>query len=269
MMDPRLTRWLAALARRWLGVRQLDHLVRFNPILGIVLASGAPGATILDVGSGSMGITSLLPAPWQATAVDASFDDYVPQARPRPLTAHQQLGDVRALPFEDRSFDVAVAVDLLEHVPASDRPQAVSEICRVSRRRAIIACPAGHAALDADRQLADWFAGRGQVVPGWLAEHLENGFPEADDVATVAAAFGTVTMTGNENVGAHVRLISAENRVIPALALRLACRPLEWLMTSHRPGARRLAAGLLDRAGGHDREPNYRVVVVVDRVPSG
>ena len=64
------------------------------------------------------------------------------------------LGDVRCLPFSDRAFEVVVAVDLLEHVAAEDRPQAVREICRVARSRAVIACPAGEPALAADRGLA-------------------------------------------------------------------------------------------------------------------
>jgi SAM-dependent methyltransferase len=265
MYSRRFTAILIALGRRWLGTRQLNHLVRFEPVLALVVSAGSPGGTLLDVGSGSRGIARLLPGDWRATAVDANFDDYAPSSGPRRLAPDQQVADVRALPFEDACFDVAVAVDLLEHVAPEDRIQAVSEICRVSRRRAVIACPMGEAALQSDRRLADRFAGDDRPVPPWLQEHLENGFPVAADVVAAAARFGRVRKLGNENISSHERLVAAEHRVVPALALRLACRPLERLMTSRRPRARLLAAGVLHRVRGRDREPTYRAVVVVDR----
>ena len=101
-----------------------------------------------------------MPPSWQATALDADFSDYLPVASSRRLTPGQILGDVRAMPFDDRTFDVVVAVDLLEHVLPVDRPRAVSEICRVTRRRAVIACPVGDAAFAADQRLAERIAAR-------------------------------------------------------------------------------------------------------------
>jgi ubiquinone/menaquinone biosynthesis C-methylase UbiE len=262
----RFTAILVALGRRWLGTRQLNHLVRFEPVLALVLSAGSPGGTLLDVGSGSQGIARLLPDDWCATAVDANFDDYAPTSGPRRLASDQQVGDVRALPFEDARFDVTVAVDLIEHIAAADRAQAVSEICRVSRRRAVIACPAGEAALRADRRLAAHFTRDGRPVPPWLQEHLQNGFPAVAELVAAATRFGEVRTLGNESISAHERLVAAEHRILPALALRLACRPLERLMTSRRPQARQLSTGVLRRVRGRDREPAYRVVVVVDRI---
>lgn len=258
---------LHTLGRRWLGVRQLNHLVRFEPVLGLVLAAGGPGAHVLDVGSGSQGISTLLPEDWRTTAVDANFDDYAPSAAPRRLAANQQLGDVRALPFADASFDVAVAVDLLEHVPPADRAQAVREICRVSRRRAVIACPAGPEALASDTRLASRFRDAGRAAPPWLDEHIEHGFPEVGPLSDAAAAFGSVTVLGNENVGAHERLVWAENKVLPAVLMRVACRPLEAMMRSRRPGLRAMSARTLKSVRGGDHAPTYRTIVVVSCGP--
>jgi hypothetical protein len=265
---PSLTDILVALGRRALGPRQLNHLVRFEPVLELVAGSGPPDR-LLDIGSGSEGISSLLPPGWSATAVDADFDDYAGGTAPRRLAANQQLGDVRALPFADGSFAVTVALDLLEHVDAADRAQAVSEICRVAGRRAIIACPAGGPALACDRRLAQWFSAGGRTVPGWLTEHLDNGFPEADQLAATASGFGSVQVIGNESIAAHERIVRAEHRIMPALALRLLCRPLQRLMTSRRRRARAICAGLLRRVRGHDRSPTYRAIVVVDRSLAG
>ena len=254
-----------ALGRQRLGPRQLNHLVRFEPVLDLVRACVPSGGTLLDVGSGSEGISTLLPESWRVTAVDASFDDYAPRTRHRPLLAEQQIGDVRDLPFGDGSFDVAVAVDLLEHVPAADRDRAVSEICRVSRRLAVIACPAGQQALAGDRRLARWFAQRGRPVPAWLTEHLDHGFPEPTGLTAAARHFGEVRLLGNESIQSHERLVAAEHRLVPALLLRLACRPLEWMMTSRRARARRWATAVLDRVRGFDAQPTYRAIVIVGR----
>jgi SAM-dependent methyltransferase len=262
---PQLLTRLSTRGRQWLGVRQLNHLVRFEPVLGLVLAAGGPGTHLLDVGSGSQGISTLLPEDWRVTAVDADFADYAPSAGPRRLAPNQQLGDVRELPFADRSFDVTVAVDLLEHVPSADRVRAVGEICRVSRRRAVIACPAGEAALSGDRRLAARLRSSKRPIPPWLTEHLDNGFPEADDIARAAAPFGTVEVFANESVRAHERLVMAELSILPAVGLRLLCRPLQFAMTSQRRRLRTAAAQVLARVRDHDREPAYRAIVVMSR----
>ncbi|MCW3018563.1 MAG: hypothetical protein JWN10_871 [Solirubrobacterales bacterium] len=255
---------LPRLGRRLLGQRQVNHLVRFEPVLELIADTGRDGGRLLDVGSGSQGIAKLLAPGWRVTACDADFEDYGAAARPLASTAERVLGDVRTLPFADRSFDVAIAVDLLEHVAPEDRAKAVSEICRVARIRAVIACPAGGHALAADRELALRLTAQGRTVPGWLREHLENGFPEIEEIRGAAERFGAVRVYGNESVTAHVRLVGAELSPLSAVALRLACHPLAYLLASRRPRGRRLAACILDWIRGHDHPPNYRAVVVVD-----
>lgn len=255
---------LIGLGRRLLGSRQLSHLVRFEPVLEQIAGAGAAGGSVLDVGSGSRGVSALLPPGWHATALDADFEDYGATRRRSVPAPDEVVGDVRALPFADGAFDVVVAVDLLEHVPAADRTRAIGEICRVARTRAVLACPAGEDALAADRRLADRLRGRGHAVPPWLEEHLENGFPEPAQLAAAAAPFGSVRVFGNDGIAAHERLVIAEHSLTGAVPLRLACRPLEYLMASRRPGARRLAARVLRRLRGGDSAPTYRAVVVVD-----
>jgi SAM-dependent methyltransferase len=258
---------LIKLGRRWLGTRQLNQLVRFEPVLNQIeqLQSGHMEWTLLDVGGGSAGITTMLPAHWQTTVLDASFEDYAPGSRSATLAPNQLLGDARALPFGDGCFDVVVAVDLLEHIAAADRARAIAEICRVSRRLAVIACPAGGEALAADRRLAEWFEAKSYELPGWLVEHLDNGLPEADEIVAAASPYGITTLLGNESVSAHYRLVTAEHRLLPAVPLRIACRPLEALMRSRRRRARRISERVLAAARGADRPPVYRTVVVIDR----
>jgi len=255
---------MTRLARRVLGARQINQLVRFAPVLELIRELPAGPGTLLDVGSGSRGISALLPPGWQAVSVDADFEDYGAASGRTAGGLGWVLGDARALPFADRAFDVVVAVDLLEHISNDGRGQAVREICRVAGARAIVACPAGAEALDADRRLAQRLGARGRPIPPWLTEHLDNGFPQAAEIATAAAPFGSVQLLRNESIAAHERLLTAELSPVPAVALRLLCRALEAMLASTRRIPRRLAGSLLRAIRGHDRAPAYRAVVAVD-----
>ncbi len=192
-------------ARRLGGRVGLNHLVRMAPVLRLVQEAG--GREVLDAGSGSAGLAPWLGEGWSVTAVDTTFDDYgAGDGGQRVAAARAVVGDIRALPFEDGSFDVAVAVDVLEHLAAGDRPQALRELARVARRRVVVACPAGAAALESDRRLAASLS----VPPPWLAEHLEHAFPAPNEISVVLAPLGRLRTLGNEHVDHHVRLVRAE-----------------------------------------------------------
>jgi SAM-dependent methyltransferase len=253
------------LGRRVLGPRQLNHLVRFEPVLGLIVQAAPEGGSVLDVGSGTHGITALLGDDFQTTVLDADFTDYGAATRVNAGAANRVTGDVRALPFANHRFDIAVAIDLLEHVPAGDRVRAVSEICRVAERRVVIAFPSGEDAIAADRRLAEDLRAKRRRVPPWLDEHLQHGFPDSLQVASAASRFGSVQVFENQSIASHARLIKAELSPMTGATLRLACRPLERLMASRRSGARSLATTILRRIGGRDQSPTYRAVVTVDK----
>ena|SRR5579863_4813696 len=243
---------------------QFDFLVRAIPVLDAIEETGPAAHTLLDVGSGSTGIAPLLAERWQVTMVDPDFDDYGSANGPRVERADAVIGDVRALPFEDQAFDVVVALDLLEHVPPEDRETAIGELCRVSRRRAVIACPAGAGALGVDRRLADRMRERGHPLPGWLDEHLRYGFSEPDDLAATAAAAGHVRLFGNEALHAHERLMNAENGAVSGRLLRLGCAAVERMLISHSRRSRRFARWVLWQVRARDEPPTYRAVISVD-----
>jgi hypothetical protein len=251
------------LGRRVLGARQINHLVRFGPVLELIAQAAPHCGSVLDIGSGSHGITNLLGDGFQTTLLDADFTDYGASTG-GASGADRVTGDVRELPFGDRAFDVAVAIDMLEHVPAGDRAQAVAEICRVAERLAVIAVPSGEEALAADRRLAEALRAKRHYVPPWLEEHLEHGFPERSQLAATASRFGAVRLFGNESIASHTWLIKAELSPISGAALRLAGRPMERLLASRRRRSRRLAATILRQIRGRDRAPTYRSVVAVD-----
>lgn len=234
----------------------LDQLVRYEPVLELVRATG--GGSLLDVGSGSAGLSPWLGPDWSVTAVDTSFDDYGEAIAPLADDARRLEADARALPFPDAAFDVTVAIDLLEHISPADRGKVLSELARVSARRLIVAGPAGEMALAADRRLARRLRERGVELPGWLEEHLGHGFPEREEITAALQPHGTVRVLDNENVRAHERLMRVETRRPGNFATQLAAT---LLARAPRP----VAAGLLWLARGRDRPPAYRAIVVLDR----
>jgi SAM-dependent methyltransferase len=62
----------------------------------------------------------------------------VPEAASRLRTA---ACDARALPLRDGAVETVTAVHLLEHLPAEDSVVVVAEMCRVARRRVVVAVP--------------------------------------------------------------------------------------------------------------------------------
>jgi hypothetical protein len=239
----------------------LNRLVRYAPVTAILQDVG--GSTLLEVGSGGRGIAAYLGRGWEVTAVDRDFDDYTGAEEAAPAGVRRVVGDVARLPFPDASFDAVVALDLIEHVPPAARPRALCELARVARRVAIVGCPCGEPALAADRRLARWYDRLGVPRPGWLAEHLENGFPDEAVLDAGLAGQGDVRLIPNEAVAAHERLGRVEALPVVGLIPLAAARLLR--AAAHAPATRRgrLAARLLHLLRGRDRRPAYRTIAVL------
>ena len=62
----------------------------------------------------------------------------VPEAASR---LHTATCDARAVALRDDAVDTVSAIHLLEHLPAEDSPAVVAEMCRVARRRVVVAVP--------------------------------------------------------------------------------------------------------------------------------
>lgn len=104
-----------------------------------------PGDSLLDVGcaKGFMlhDLNAALPG-LRLAGIDVSayaIDNAIPDMRP-----HLQVADAAALPFEDTSFDVVIAINTIHNLPRDLCGQALREIERVSRRGAFVTVDAWH-----------------------------------------------------------------------------------------------------------------------------
>lgn len=113
---------------------RLPKIHRFNAINSIVPVS--PNDKILEVGYGAgADYIQFLPESVDAWGVDINP---LPLAQDRP-SFHAMTGDACNLPFEDKSFDIAVSIGVFEHVaPIENLCKAVSEIVRVGKKFCIV-----------------------------------------------------------------------------------------------------------------------------------
>lgn len=84
-------------------------------------------ARVLDAGCGAGGLLARMPAAWHTFGVDMSAQAlrYTRQRAQAPSVR----GDLQALPFASGSFDLAFALDVVEH--CDDDRAVVSELARV------------------------------------------------------------------------------------------------------------------------------------------
>ncbi len=95
----------------------------------------AKAASVLDVGCGDGFITNALPARVRAAGVDVS------RSALRHVRVPAALGSITALPFAAGAFDLVMANDTLEHIPAAGYDAARAEMARVARHYLLVTVP--------------------------------------------------------------------------------------------------------------------------------
>jgi SAM-dependent methyltransferase len=111
-----LARVAAPLAARARARRHAD----FFPLTGL-----APGARVLDVGCGEIGLRAFEPE-LDITGVDMA-------ERPGYPGPFVRADASAGLPFADREFDLVYCSSVIEHVPPERRPAFAAEVRRVGR----------------------------------------------------------------------------------------------------------------------------------------
>ncbi len=89
----------------------------------------------------------------------------------------------RPLPFAERAFDVVVALEVLEHLPAQARSNFLADCFRVSRCGALWSCPEGRPDVSQAEELArQAFTARHRQEHPFLEEHAEFGPPTRQEL---------------------------------------------------------------------------------------
>jgi SAM-dependent methyltransferase len=157
----------------------LDIALRYQRLLALIKDRYHPALRILELGSGSGGLTEFLDH--RVTGVDTAFDRTAERFSDRLLPVEADATDV---PLPDAEYDVVVSVDMFEHLAADARASALSEMLRLLAPggRMAIGFPAGPVAAKLDRRLNDSFAHHHGRQHPWALEHIEHGLPDPDVV---------------------------------------------------------------------------------------
>jgi SAM-dependent methyltransferase len=150
---PQLTRY-----RRWLA--RLPFLLTYTSLDRLLRGS----RSVLDVGCGASSPLRNVKFGGKRVGIDG-FPDALAAAGARGIHDEYRLGDIRALPFPDKSFDAVVAFEVIEHLPKEDGRAFLSELERVADKLVVVTTPNGFVPQgDVDgnpyqRHLSGWTVG--------------------------------------------------------------------------------------------------------------
>jgi SAM-dependent methyltransferase len=232
----------------------LDTALRYEAVLRLLAERWRPGMALLEVGSGSGGVTEFLAHP--VTGVDPAFERTAERVTP---WLERLPGRATALPIADASFDAVLCLEMLEHLPPGEREPAMREMVRALRPggRLIVSFPADATAARLDRWLDDSYrAHHGRPHP-WVAEHLREGHPQtAELVAALERA------AAGARVEVHKHQPARAFRALHGLYTVHGGSALTGRFALGSPLAVRAAFALLRRAR---RGPCYRTILVLDK----
>jgi hypothetical protein len=222
----------------------LNWAARYFPILRKLKSRLSDGDTLLEIGSGPVGIGKFYHR--EFVGCDVSFPE-----KPRPPML-PVVATATALPFGECSFDVVIVSDVLEHIPPEQRMAVVREALRVMRKVAIFGFPSGEQAFGYDKKLVERYHTKRLKVPPWLEEHMLHPFPTETLFADLSRDW-KIESFGNENLDFHYWVMCREMSPLWNRSMLIILAVLPQVMR-----------GILRRL---DRKPFYRQVFVIERHP--
>ena len=102
------------------------------------------GQSILDVGCGKGATITAInkSGKFKATGLDI-FEPSLKEAMRRKVYQNLVMGEVEHLPFKDKSFDIVICMEVLEHLEKGDGERLLIELERVTRRQVLLTTPVG------------------------------------------------------------------------------------------------------------------------------
>lgn len=107
----------------------LERFISYFCQINLIKELGAK--EILEIGIGNKTVSNYL----KQAGFTVTTCDYDKTLQP------DFVADIRELPMEGNSFDVVLACEILEHIPWKDVATALAELCRVTKKYAIVSIP--------------------------------------------------------------------------------------------------------------------------------
>ena len=173
-MEKSLFNRLKKISDKYFWGQHPEAALRYLPVVSEIKRAGLGDAKILEVGSGSLGITPYLERPIDGLDVDFSGES-------SPFI-NKIKGSAEKLPFRKNSYEVVISIDVLEHIKDEARPKAIYEMLRVASRLVVIVVPVGKMSERQDIELDRHFRETLGIENQFLNEHLKFGLPATDEV---------------------------------------------------------------------------------------
>lgn len=160
----------------------IDAALRTRAVLKLLQPFYRLESRILEVGSGSAGVTEFLNHP--ITGVDPSFER-TKERQTELVTPVAGVAD--DLPFPDGSFDIVLSLEMLEHIPRPKRAKSLAEMVRVLAPGGMLAVsfPCDRPAERYDKKLNEQYKVRHGADHQWLIEHIEEGLPQEAEISAI------------------------------------------------------------------------------------
>ena len=184
-----------------------ETATRYLPVVAELKRAKLVNAKILEIGSGSLGITPYLKR--EIDGVDIDFSG------PQTNLVNKINGSATNLPFRKNSYDVVISVDVLEHLQKEDRELAIYQMLKVAKMLAIIVVPTGKLSEEQDKSLYKHYQKVFRDKNQFLEEHVKNGLPAVDQI--LVAIDKSKRLLGKK---AHVRSYPILNLKIRNILMR-------------------------------------------------
>ncbi len=148
--------------------------LRYLPIVKRIQDNNLDSKPVLEIGSGSLGITPYLGK--RITGLDVDFEG------PQTDLLTKVYGSALKIPFEDNSFETVLIVDVLEHIVSDKRAKAIEEAVRIAKTLLIIAVPEGPESEKEDWELSKYYKSIYHKEFPFYKEHLLYGLPREKNV---------------------------------------------------------------------------------------
>lgn len=194
--------------KEWYPNWSPDIALRYLPIADDIRNTKGIN-TILDVGSGSLGITPYLNK--QVTGVDTNFSG------PYSSSLKQVLSSAIKLPFKNKSFDISICADTLEHIPRNLRKKAIVELIRVTKIKIYIVAPFETISEKEDKILFDYVMRTTGRIDPYIKEHIDYRLPKEKEIIKFFPSTVKIVSKGLTNIYLHRLLLIVQfsnNRIM-------------------------------------------------------
>lgn len=164
------------------------------------------------------------------------------------------IGDGATLPFRDRAFDFAIAMDVIEHIPGSLRSGFIEEIARVSGQGFVLGAPfLNKMNRQSEILINEVYKGVYGCENPWLSEHIAHRLPDLAEITNYL-----------EKEGFSVSVLP--NGYLPRWVLLVGLYYLLANVSNSQATLRKLSEFYNDSYYSQDnREPCYRHIIVALR----